>query len=478
MKKLLRWLVIGALAAGLHSVAHAQLYPKFGPVTGVLKGSVSTPQTSAAVASDLTSLFSCTADTSHFLNGAGTCTIPPGTGVTSVGASFAGAWYTVSGSPVTSAGTLAFGLTTGLTAKSFLATPTGTTGTLSLRTIALGDLPTINVAGGGTGLATLPAHGVLLGEGTGNVGNVAAMPVDTFLQGQGAGADPAGLAIGNCAGTNQALTYSTSLHSFLCSTVVGFGTPTSLVSLTAHTGSSINSMAADSSPALDQTIVPTWTAQHIFTKNFTTGGLAGDAPIFLKSAQPGTIMDATGQATDAKLWNNVVAGLDWLLQGVNDAGTVSRNAIDITRVAASPAIATIALGNATDNPTITGNGVNVTPQSGSFTATGTGFTTSPSGTATYLVIGKTAFLFMPAISATSNATTFTITGLPANLRPAAIGFQEGIVSLTDNGAESFGQATFAAGSGTITMEKNGSSTGFTASGSKGFGLQIITYSLN
>lgn len=77
------------------------------------------------------------------------------------------------------------------------------------------------VTGGGTGLATLPAHGVLLGEGASNVGNVAAMAADTLLQGQGASADPAAVALINCGSASQALSYSTGSHAFGCQTISG-----------------------------------------------------------------------------------------------------------------------------------------------------------------------------------------------------------------------------------------------------------------
>lgn len=49
-------------------------------------------------------------------------------------------WLTVSGSPITTGGTLAVSVASGQTAKSFLATPTSTTGSLGLRTIVAGDL--------------------------------------------------------------------------------------------------------------------------------------------------------------------------------------------------------------------------------------------------------------------------------------------------------------------------------------------------
>lgn len=48
----------------------------------------------------------------------------------------------------------------------------------------------VSVANGGTGLATITAHGVMIGEGTGNVTPTAAGASATLLLGQGASADP------------------------------------------------------------------------------------------------------------------------------------------------------------------------------------------------------------------------------------------------------------------------------------------------
>jgi hypothetical protein len=53
-------------------------------------------------------------------------------------------WLTVSGSPVTTSGTLAVTATTGQTANRFLATPDGSTGAVSLRAIVAADIPTLN----------------------------------------------------------------------------------------------------------------------------------------------------------------------------------------------------------------------------------------------------------------------------------------------------------------------------------------------
>lgn len=82
----------------------------------------------------------------------------------------------------------------------------------------------VTVPNGGTGLATITNHGVMLGQGTSNVATVAAMSADTFLQGQGSSSDPAAGSLPNCGDSSHALAYSTSSHQFTCQNVTGTGT--------------------------------------------------------------------------------------------------------------------------------------------------------------------------------------------------------------------------------------------------------------
>lgn len=271
-----------ALAAALLSFGpfvwgQANIYNHFSPSNGVLKGSATSYFTTSATAADIEGLWSGTCNASTFLRGDGACAAVSGTGtVTSVGLTTP-SWLTVTGSPVTTSGTLAISATGSLTANQFLSTPDSAAGAISLRSIVGNDLPPINlgstanggvssillgtnggtsngffsvtgpatslktftfpnasatvltsnaavtVAQGGTGLGTLTAHGVLLGEGTSNVGSVAAMAADTLLQGQGATSDPATIALPSCSLTTNALSYSTSTHTFGCNTIAGGG---------------------------------------------------------------------------------------------------------------------------------------------------------------------------------------------------------------------------------------------------------------
>lgn len=64
-------------------------------------------------------------------------------------------WLTVSGSPVTTSGTLAVSATTGQTANQFLATPNGSSGAVGLRAMVVGDLPAGTTQTIASGTATL-----------------------------------------------------------------------------------------------------------------------------------------------------------------------------------------------------------------------------------------------------------------------------------------------------------------------------------
>lgn len=85
--------------------ADAQVYNRFGPANGILKGNTSTYVTTAAAASDVISLWTGTCNSSSFLRGDGNCAAAGGGTVTSIAAG-TGITATPS-SPITTSGTLA-----------------------------------------------------------------------------------------------------------------------------------------------------------------------------------------------------------------------------------------------------------------------------------------------------------------------------------------------------------------------------------
>lgn len=99
-----------------------------------------------------------------------------------------------------------------------------------------------------------------------------------------------------------------------------------------------------------------------------------------------------------------------------------------------------------------------------FTATATGMTTTVTGTARYTKIGTQVTVMLPVLSGTSNATTFTVTGLPGALAPVAAVRAWAYVH---NGTDfAFGSVYLPAGTTTLTVYRDAAQTAWVASGVK------------
>jgi hypothetical protein len=101
-----------------------------------------------------------------------------------------------------------------------------------------------------------------------------------------------------------------------------------------------------------------------------------------------------------------------------------------------------------------------------------------SGTVTNLVSsylqGKEVLHKFTDVGATSNATNFGISGMPANLQPAST--KQVFISCQDNGTDVAAEAVVNSGSGTIGFGKLGAS-GWTATGTKGVRASEMRYRL-
>ena len=113
---------------------------------------------------------------------------------------------------------------------------------------------------------------------------------------------------------------------------------------------------------------------------------------------------------------------------------------------------------------------------GSFTITGTGFTVDPTGTALYALVGPVVVLFLPALTGTSDATTFTLTGLPAAVTPTRESFHYARVQ-DNTAAFSVGMLQLTAASTTVTLYTTAAAAAWTAGGTKSFGASWYTYAL-
>lgn len=143
-------------------------------------------------------------------------------------------------------------------------------------------------------------------------------------------------------------------------------------------------------------------------------------------------------------------------------------------------------------PTIQGWGptaagvVDMTPDTGTFTITYTGMTTSITGTAVWARIGNLVTLFFPAATGTSNAATFTATGLPSAIQPArtqSLSSPDGVFESNSGlvliSSGSGGNVRVNASSGTITFLFNGNSGGWGATNTKGVAAAFsVSYLLN
>lgn len=126
------------------------------------------------------------------------------------------------------------------------------------------------------------------------------------------------------------------------------------------------------------------------------------------------------------------------------------------------------------------NVLNPVAAQGTFTATLTGCTTSPTYTVKYIKYGAMVVLqFQSTLFAgTSNATTKTLTGMPSSLYPAARLRMVG--SSSDNGGSIVVSTHFIETTGVITLCPTiaGGATGWTNSGAMEGYLSPVSYTLN
>jgi hypothetical protein len=216
----------------------------------------------------------------------------------------------------------------------------------------------------------------------------------------------------------------------------------------------------------------TWTAQN----TFSLSGVSPSSAISLASNIPAIQWNETDAAADGKLWDFVVNSGFIVGRISNDAGSTSSNWIAASRSTSS--VLTVALGNSTDNPTISGNGVDMTPSSATGTATlSTGCTTTPTSTYNIYKIGKMVVLrFMSSISCTSNSTirSFGVV-VPAAQRPATQ-VCAGTVAATNNGASGYASVRVQS-NGTVDVGFNTDCAGgsWTSSGTTSITNFAVTY---
>lgn len=238
-----------------------------GTITGVLKGNGTSAYTAAA-SSDISGLWSGTCNSTTFLRGDGSCVATGAGSVTSV-ALTAPSGFTVSGSPITSSGTLA--ITTSLSGV---------------------------LKGTGSAFTTSAAADITgLWSGTCNSG--------TFLRGDGACA-----AAGGGSGAN----------------------PTATVGTTAVNGSASTFLRSDGAPAIDLTMSPVWTGTHYFEGAITLHGVTpSGVSIGVTSNLPDIIMVSASAAANQRVWETYADANTLHSRVMDNAYTTANDWIAVTR---------------------------------------------------------------------------------------------------------------------------------------------------
>jgi hypothetical protein len=188
----------------------------------------------------------------------------------------------------------------------------------------------------------------------------------------------------------------------------------------------------------------------------------------LKAAAPSLTFQETDASANNKIWRIRAQTEKLLIELLNDDESIAASIAELTRTGLTPGSLNF-LGQY-----LRVNGILVaTQESGSFTATLTGMTTTVTGTISWRRTGsKTTFTAPSQIAGTSNSTTMSMTGFGAFLPGLnSIGFQPTIVR--DNGASTIGTAILTTSAMVFGVGLAGGN--FTASGSKGIpaGWQII-----
>lgn len=242
--------------------------------------------------------------------------------------------------------------------------------------------------------------------------------------------------------------------------------------------------------------------QH--TANFIASSTAGSSF--------GVLIEAGTNATDAALEIlNQAASVNYFrvhgdggtevgapTGGNQGLGTLNATGLFVNGVAVGGAAAAGSLTGATLNATVVNSSLtsvgtlaNLTvtnpivnsavASTGSFTGTLTGGTTSPTTACQYTKIGNSVTLRLGAQTFVSNAGTFTVTGIPAAIQPATAKFTT--ATLATDSTTPLKSALGQVSGGTLTLYLASavgvySSSGWTGSGTKGFGDLTLVWDLN
>lgn len=217
----------------------------------------------------------------------------------------------------------------------------------------------------------------------------------------------------------------------------------------------------------------------------------------LKSAAPELIFEETDAAANAKKLRLRVQASVFTIDLLNDAESTATSVLSLGRAGTALGdfdFLNSMLGSVSflenssgDFDVLSGTSLGVfrykdrevsTLLAGTFTGTFTGFPSAVTQQVSYHVIGSpdgqaTVVLTLAGFGATSNATTMTMTGIPASIANNLYGLMQPII-VTDNGAAAAGIATITTAAGNVITFGLGATVGnFTGSGTKGIAGEYI-----
>lgn len=249
--------------------------------------------------------------------------------------------------------------------------------------------------------------------------------------------------------------------------------PTAVVGLTAVNGSATTYTRSDGAPALSQAIAPTWTGTHIFEGAVSRSPSVSQVSIGTDGAYPSVNWSYNSGVLNQNIWEIYSSGSLLTLQMINDSITTGVVAMQFARSGMT------ITGISAYGPQQAGP-VDITPDRGTFTATLTGMSATTTCIVNWSRVGNLVYLVFPQTTGTSNAATFTITGLPSYLLPSRA--QNVVQYCINNGTGVTALFEFTASSGTITMAWMTTAVAWTgtwtASGAKGVAACMVPLMLN
>jgi hypothetical protein len=300
---------------------------------------------------------------------------------------------------------------------------------------------------------------------------------------------------GNAQPAFRALVAADIPSSILPGGFAGFANPAHKVSGTATNGTSTFAMRADATPALDETLTPTWLGVHTFSG--TTGAQAVLGTSTGYAWGTGTNYPILQFAGIGALFGTATAGLTiagggLYYNGTNyiygQAGTGILSSWQNGTFAVS-CFSTAGTAGGTGTPTavfsisgtVTSNKVqaygpvaaalvDMTPDASTFQGTLLLGTAGTAGTCVWSRMGNHIFLFVPGLAGTSTSTTLTLAPLPTQIQPTRTQWaacpSNGFINA---GAITTGQvgALVTASNGTLNFNYGTAGGGWSATGVKG-----------